>query len=100
VPEFDKPIQEALELLEHGIVDAAQLCDFLFVNPVRFYASLNPEFFSGFTVEKKGGGRANGLTGSCHRGQPGTPATGSCDPYASTCDTTILVGVLVSSGHR
>jgi hypothetical protein len=51
-------------------------------------------------VEKKGGGRANGLTGSCHRGQPGTPATGSCDPYASTCDTTILVGVLVSSGHR
>src|SRR5262245_21430812 len=33
VPEFDDPLAEAFELVEHGILDADQLRDFLFVNP-------------------------------------------------------------------
>lgn len=45
VPEFDEPLEEAFELLEHGLLDTGQLRDFLFVNAVRFYGSLNPEFF-------------------------------------------------------
>ena len=40
VPEFDEPLEEAFELVERGILDADQLRDFLFVNPARFYASL------------------------------------------------------------
>jgi len=51
VPEFDEPLEEAHELLEKGILDAGQLRDFLFANPVRFYGSLNPDFFAGTAIE-------------------------------------------------
>ena len=50
VPEFDEPLEEAFELVERGILDADQLRDFLFVNPTRFYGSLNPEFFAGTAI--------------------------------------------------
>jgi predicted TIM-barrel fold metal-dependent hydrolase len=52
VPEFDEPLEEALELVEHGILDRDQLRDFVFTNPVRFYASLDPEFFRGTVIEQ------------------------------------------------
>ncbi len=51
VPEFDEPLDEAYELVERGILDLDQLRQFLFDNPVRFYASLNPAFFSGTAIE-------------------------------------------------
>jgi predicted TIM-barrel fold metal-dependent hydrolase len=51
VPEFDEPLHEAYELVERGILDADQLRDFVFVNPVRFYGSVNSEFFSGTAIE-------------------------------------------------
>ena len=50
VPEFDEPLEEAFELVERGILDLNQLRQFLFENPVRFYASLNPTFFSGTAI--------------------------------------------------
>jgi predicted TIM-barrel fold metal-dependent hydrolase len=53
VPEFDEPLEEAYELIEHGILDADQFRDFVFSNPVRFYGSLNPEFFAGTTIERE-----------------------------------------------
>ena len=53
VPEFDEPLEEAFELVERGILDADQLRDFLFVNPARFYASPNPEFFVGTAIEQE-----------------------------------------------
>jgi hypothetical protein len=53
VPEFDEPLEEAFELVEHGILDSDQLRDFLFGNPVRFYGSLNPEFFAGTAIERE-----------------------------------------------
>jgi predicted TIM-barrel fold metal-dependent hydrolase len=53
VPEFDEPLAEAYELVEHGILDRDQLRDFLFVNPVRFYGSLNPDFFTGTVLERE-----------------------------------------------
>jgi hypothetical protein len=52
VPEFDEPLEEALELVEHGILDHEQLRDFVFTNPVRFYASLDRDFFSGTAIER------------------------------------------------
>jgi predicted TIM-barrel fold metal-dependent hydrolase len=52
VPEFDEPLEEAFELVERGILEADQLRDFLFGNPVRFYGSLDPDFFSGTTIER------------------------------------------------
>ena len=39
--------------MERGILDADQLCDFVFVNPVRFYGSMNPEFFVGTAIEQE-----------------------------------------------
>jgi predicted TIM-barrel fold metal-dependent hydrolase len=50
VPEFDEPLEEAFELVEHGIIDADQLRDFVFANPVRFYASLDRDFFAGTAI--------------------------------------------------
>jgi predicted TIM-barrel fold metal-dependent hydrolase len=52
VPEFDEPLEEAFELVERGILDQDQLRDFAFLNPVRFYGSLNPDFFAGTTIER------------------------------------------------
>jgi predicted TIM-barrel fold metal-dependent hydrolase len=53
VPDFDAPMEETYELLEHGILDAQQFRDFVFENPVRFYGSLNPDFFTGTVVERE-----------------------------------------------
>ncbi len=52
VPEFEEPLREAFELVERGILDADQLRDFLCTNPLRFYGSLNPDFFTGTAVER------------------------------------------------
>jgi predicted TIM-barrel fold metal-dependent hydrolase len=53
VPDFDEPLEEACELVERGILDADQLRDFVFGNPVRFYGSMNPYFFAGTTIEQE-----------------------------------------------
>jgi predicted TIM-barrel fold metal-dependent hydrolase len=53
VPNFDEPLEEAFELYEREILDASQLRDFLFVNPVQFYGSLNAGFFNGTVIEQE-----------------------------------------------
>ena len=53
VPEFDEPLEEAYELFEKGILTGEQLRSFLFENPLRFYGSLNPDFFTGTALEKE-----------------------------------------------
>jgi hypothetical protein len=53
VPEFDEPLEEAFELVERGILDQDQLRDFAFLNPVRFYGSLSPDFFTGTAIERE-----------------------------------------------
>ena len=42
---------EACELVENGMISDADLRDFLFVNPARFFCSANPAFFKGTAVE-------------------------------------------------
>jgi hypothetical protein len=51
VPDFDEPLEEAFELVERGILDEEMLREFVFTNPLRFYGSLDPDFFVGTAVE-------------------------------------------------
>jgi predicted TIM-barrel fold metal-dependent hydrolase len=53
VPEFDSPLAEAYELVERGLLDGDALRDFVFTNPLRCYASLNPDFFKGTAIERE-----------------------------------------------
>ena len=53
VPDFDEPLEEAYELVERGILDADSLRAFVFTNPLRFYSSLDPEFFKGTAIESE-----------------------------------------------
>ena len=53
VPDFDSPLEEAYELIEHGILDAESFREFVFTNPLRFYGSLNPDFFTGTAIEEE-----------------------------------------------
>jgi hypothetical protein len=50
VPDMAGILLEAHELVEDGHLDAAAFRDFTFVNPVRFYTSVNPSFFEGTRV--------------------------------------------------
>ena len=51
VPLMDEVLEEVYEPLEHGLLDEADLRDFVFANPVRLWTSANPEFFRGTIVE-------------------------------------------------
>jgi hypothetical protein len=53
VAEFDSPLAEAYELVEHGILDVDQFRDFVFTNALKCYASLNPQFFAGTAIESE-----------------------------------------------
>jgi predicted TIM-barrel fold metal-dependent hydrolase len=48
---FDEPLEEAHELVEKGILGPDEFKEFVFTNPVRFYGSLNPDFFRGTSIE-------------------------------------------------
>ena len=51
VPEMSGILEEAWELVEDGNLDEAGFRDFVFTNPVRFYTTVNPDFFVGTRVE-------------------------------------------------
>ena len=53
VPEFDEPLAEAYELVEHGVLDEGQLREFVFTNAVNLYAGMNPRFFEGTAIERE-----------------------------------------------
>jgi hypothetical protein len=53
VPEFDSPLAEAYELVDDGILDEAQLREFLFTNSVALYGASNPGFFTGTVIERE-----------------------------------------------
>lgn len=44
-------VEEAWELVEHGLLSQADFRDFVFGNAVRLWAALNPSFFSGTAIE-------------------------------------------------
>jgi predicted TIM-barrel fold metal-dependent hydrolase len=51
VPDMGRILPEAHELVEDGLLEPADFRDFTFTNPVRFYTSVNPDFFRGTRVE-------------------------------------------------
>jgi predicted TIM-barrel fold metal-dependent hydrolase len=51
VPLMAAVLEEVCEPLREGLVDAEDLRDFVFTNPVRLWTATNPAFFAGTVVE-------------------------------------------------
>jgi predicted TIM-barrel fold metal-dependent hydrolase len=51
VVDMTEVLEEAYELVEHGLIGEDDLREFLFTNPVRLHTALNPDFFKGTVVE-------------------------------------------------
>ena len=52
VPDMAEVVAEAWELVENGVMNADDFRDFMFVNPLRLHAGMNPDFFTGTRVER------------------------------------------------
>ncbi len=50
VPDMTEPVEEAYELVEHGVIGAAEFRELMFLNPVRLHTGTNPHFFDGTVV--------------------------------------------------
>ncbi|WP_077000336.1 amidohydrolase family protein [Variovorax sp. KK3] len=53
VPEFTEPLAESWDLIEQGVLSAADFKALVFDNPHRFYTEANPRFFEGTEVGRK-----------------------------------------------
>lgn len=51
VPDMTEVLEEAYELVEHGLITADDFREFVFGNAARFYGGPNPSFFAGTVVE-------------------------------------------------
>jgi predicted TIM-barrel fold metal-dependent hydrolase len=52
VPDMTDVVPEAYELVEHELLTSDDFRDFMFMNAVRFWGEVNPDFFKGTVVEK------------------------------------------------
>ena len=53
VPDMLQPVPESYELVEDGLITAADFRDFTFANAVRLWGTQNPRFFEGTRVAKQ-----------------------------------------------
>ena len=53
VPDMTEVLVEAYEGVEDGIITEDDFRDFVFGNPVRFWAGMNPNFFKGTAIESQ-----------------------------------------------
>ena len=53
VPDFCGVLEEAWELVEHGLLDPEGFRRFTFSNPVRLWAGTNPRFFDGTCIKDR-----------------------------------------------
>ncbi|MBV7482938.1 amidohydrolase family protein [Bordetella sp. BOR01] len=53
VPDLTEPLAESWDLVEQGVISAADFKSWVFSNPYRFYTEANPDFFAGTAVERK-----------------------------------------------
>ena len=53
VPDMSRVVEEAYELLEHGLLDEADFRDLVFANAVRLHGGMNPAFYDGTAVERE-----------------------------------------------
>jgi predicted TIM-barrel fold metal-dependent hydrolase len=51
VVDMTEVLEEAYEMVEHGLITEADLREFVFGNPVRLHTAMNPDFFKGTVVE-------------------------------------------------
>ncbi len=51
VPDMSDTVHEAYEMVEDGALSSEAFRDFMFVNPARLHAGMNPDFFKGTRVE-------------------------------------------------
>jgi predicted TIM-barrel fold metal-dependent hydrolase len=51
VPDLREVVEEAYEVVEQGLLSEADFRDFVFTNPVKLHAGMNPDFFEGTAVE-------------------------------------------------
>ncbi len=51
LPDMTEAVAEAWELVEEGNLSEVDLRDFLFLNPLRLHAGVNPDFFKGTAIE-------------------------------------------------
>jgi predicted TIM-barrel fold metal-dependent hydrolase len=52
VTDMEQVLEEAHELVEHGLIDEASFRDFVFAYPAQLHAGMNPDFFKGTVVER------------------------------------------------
>ena len=52
VPDMTEPVEEAYELVEHGLIGEGDFRELMFVNPARLHAGMNPAFFDGTVCER------------------------------------------------
>jgi predicted TIM-barrel fold metal-dependent hydrolase len=51
VVDMSEVLEEAWELVEHGLIEPEDFREFVFVNPVRLHTAMNPGFFASTAVE-------------------------------------------------
>jgi hypothetical protein len=51
VLDMSEVLEEAWELVEHGLIGEDDFRQFVFTNPARLHTALNPDFFKGTVVE-------------------------------------------------
>src|SRR5262245_21775903 len=52
VVDMSEVLEEAYELVEHGLISSENFREFVFTNAVSLHTSLNPDFFKGTVVEE------------------------------------------------
>ena len=53
VADADEVLEEAWELVEHGVINEDNFREFTFTNAVNLHGGMNPDFFKGTVVEKQ-----------------------------------------------
>ncbi len=61
VPDMREVLEEAWELVEHDMIGTEDFKEFVFTNPVKLLAGMNPEFFKGTSVESAVGEALNNV---------------------------------------
>jgi hypothetical protein len=52
VVDMSEVLEEAYELVEHGLISEADFREFVFANPASLHTGMNPDFFKGTVVEE------------------------------------------------
>src|SRR5262249_15175129 len=52
VVDMNEVLEEAYELVEHGLISSENFREFVFTNAASLHTSLNPDFFRGTVVEE------------------------------------------------